>query len=196
MRGLLISVSAIALMMPSGAMSTETVTYSYDAQGRLLQSVISGTVNNGQTSTTGFDTAGNRTNYAVSLNGVPPPPPPPPPANSPPTTVADTLTVPNCIVRTKDVTYNDSDPEGNVPLALVSVTNSNPARGTPYVLSASTIQYEAFITGSDVVTYTVSDSLGATSTGTLTVTVTKNQAGCIQLRAPKPPASATSGGGN
>ena len=84
MRGLLISVSVIALMMPVAANATETVTYSYDAQGRLVQSVISGTVNNGQISVTTFDAAGNRTNYAVSTNGTPPPvapPPPPPPAN-------------------------------------------------------------------------------------------------------------------
>ena len=189
MRGLLISVSVIALMMPSNAMSTETVAYSYDAQGRLVQSVISGTVNNGQTSTTAFDTAGNRTNYAVSLNGAPPPP-----ANSPPTTVADTLTVTNCTIGSKNVTANDSDPEGNVPLVVLSVIHSNRALGSPSVLSASTVEYEGAAPGIDVVTYTVRDSLGATSTGTLRVTVTgtKNTTRCTQ--APQPPASATGGG--
>jgi hypothetical protein len=41
------------------------------------------------------------------------------------------------------------------------------------VLDASTVQYEAFdSTGTDPLTYTVQDSLGASSTGTLTVTVT------------------------
>lgn len=191
MRGLLISVSVIALMMPSGAMSTETVTYSYDAQGRLVQSVISGTVNNGQTSTTAFDTAGNRTNYAVSLNGTPPPPPP---ANQPPTTAADALSVPKCAVRNKDVTFNDSDPEGNVPLVVLSVINSNPALGAPSVLSASTVRYEAGASpGSDVVTYTVRDSLGATSTGTLNITVTNSGTNCGNTQPPQRP---TSGGGN
>ena len=194
MRVLLISVSVIALTIATSANATETVTYSYDAQGRLVQSVISGTVNNGQISVTTFDAAGNRTNYAVSTNGTPPPvPPPPPPAsNQPPVTVADTLSVPKCTTRTKDVTANDSDPEGNLPLVLLTVANTTPTRGTPSVLNASTIQYEAGANpGSDSVTYTVQDSLGAASTGTLAVTVTNSGTACTSLQAPAP-----AGGGN
>lgn len=192
MRSLLISVSVIALMVPFGVNATETVTYSYDAQGRLVQSVISGTVNNGQSSSTTFDAANNRTNYAVSLSGVTPPspPPPPPPSNNPPVTVADSLmNVPKCAIRDKDVTFNDSDPEGNVPLVLLSVVNSNPSLGSPSVWSASTVRYEADIsgvTGSDTVTYTVRDSLGATATGTLSVTVVNSGANCTNAATPEP----------
>ncbi len=192
-RVLLMSVSVIALMMPFGVNATETVTYSYDAQGRLVQSVISGSVNNGQSSSTTFDAANNRTNYAVSLSGStppPPPPPPPPPSNNPPVTVADSLmNVPKCAIRDKDVTFNDSDPEGNVPLVLLSVVNSNPSLGSPSVWSASTVRYEADITGatgSDMVTYTVRDSLGATSTGTLTVSVVNSGTNCTNAPTPSP----------
>jgi YD repeat-containing protein len=183
-RRFLLSVSVIALMLPLGVRATETVTYSYDAQGRLVQSVISGTVNNGQSSTTSFDTANNRTNYTVSLSGGTPPPPPPP-SNSPPVTVADSLlNIPKCAYRDKDVTFNDSDPEGNVPLVLLSVVNTNPSVGAPSVVSASTVRYEADIsggTGSDTVTYTVRDSLGATATGTLSVTVVNSGTNCTNI---------------
>lgn len=170
-RGLLLSVSAMALMCASALSATETVTYSYDAQGRLVQSVISGTVNNGQSSSTSFDAANNRTNYSVSLSGTPPPPPPPP-ANRPPVTVADSLSVPRCSIKSKDVTFNDSDPEGNVPLVLLSAVNANSSHGSASVASASSVSYEAYgtATGTDIVTYTVRDSLGASSTGTLSVT--------------------------
>lgn len=68
--------SIAALALSNGLMATETTTYTYDAQGRLVQSGTSGTVNNGQSTATTFDTAGNRTNYSVST-GAPPPPPPP-----------------------------------------------------------------------------------------------------------------------
>lgn len=189
MRSLLISVSVIALMVPFGVNATETVTYSYDAQGRLVQSVISGTVNNGQSSSTTFDAANNRTNYAVSLSGVTPPsPPPPPPANSPPVTVADALSVPRCTTRTKDVTFNDSDPEGNVPLVVLSAVNSNSSRGAVTGVSATSVTYESydFPVGADTVTYTVRDSLGATATGTLSVTVVNSGTNCTNAATPEP----------
>jgi YD repeat-containing protein len=188
----LLSVSVIALMVPLSGRATETVTYSYDAQGRLIQSVISGTVNNGQSSTTSFDAANNRTNYSVSVNGgtPPPPPPPPPSSNRPPVTVADSLlNIPKCAFRDKNVTANDTDPEGNVPLALLSVVNSNPSLGSPTVLNASTVRYQAEATGatgSDTVTYTVRDSLGATATGTLSVTVINTGTNCTNAATPAP----------
>lgn len=185
-RGLLFSISATALICASALNATETVTYSYDAQGRLVQSVISGTVNNGQSSSTSFDAANNRTNYTVSLSGGTPPPP----SNNPPVTVADTLSnIPKCAFRDKDVTFNDSDPEGNVPLVLLSVVNTNASLGTPSVLNASTVRYQAEATGatgSDTVTYTVRDSLGATATGTLSVTVVNSGANCTNAATPSP----------
>jgi Bacterial Ig domain len=197
-RNLLLSLSVIALLVPLGVNATETVTYTYDAQGRLVQSVMSGTVNNGQSSTTSFDAANNRTNYSVSVNGGTPPPPPPPPANQPPVTVADALTVPRCKTDIRDVTFNDSDPEGNVPLVLLSAVNANPSRGYAWVASASSIYYEAydFPAGTDTVTYTVRDSLGATSTGTLTVTTTRTGSACtLQQQAPAVDSSTASSGG-
>lgn len=48
-----------------------TVSYNYDALGRLISSSVSGGVNNGIATSTTFDTADNRSNYSVT--GVPTP---------------------------------------------------------------------------------------------------------------------------
>lgn len=48
------------------ANASETVTYSYDALGRLVASSTSGGPNDGVATSTQFDPAGNRTNYSVT----------------------------------------------------------------------------------------------------------------------------------
>lgn len=52
------------------ASASETVTYTYDALGRLVAVQTSGTVNNGQDVTISYDAAGNRTNYTVTGAGA------------------------------------------------------------------------------------------------------------------------------
>lgn len=58
-------VSAAGLALASGvacsAAASETVTYTYDARGRLVKVVRSGTVNNGVTTEYQLDKADNRT---------------------------------------------------------------------------------------------------------------------------------------
>lgn len=56
------------------AFATETITYTYDAQGRVVKVVRSGTVNNGVTHEYSHDKADNRTR--VKTTGSPNPPPP------------------------------------------------------------------------------------------------------------------------
>lgn len=116
------------------------------------------------------------------------------PPNQPPVAVADgTLSVQKCQIKQIAVTGNDTDPEGNLPITLVSVNGqSNYGAGTASVLSSSQIQYEANNAPgqTDTVTYTIQDSLGATSTGTLPVTVTNAGTWCSARVAPPP-----SGGG-
>ena len=76
-----------------------------------------------------------------------------------------------CASKTFAVLANDSDPDGNLPLALVSVSYTGP-RGTASV-SGNNVQFDPVdITGSAVVTYTMRDSLGATDTATLSITIT------------------------
>lgn len=75
-----------------------------------------------------------------------------------------------CAVKNVNVTANDTDPEGNYPLSVVSAVGNGGMIAT--VVSGSTIEIEApGTTGAKTVTYTVADSLGATATGTVTVTV-------------------------
>ena len=51
------------------ALATETITYSYDARGRLIKVSHSGTVNNNVVSNYSYDKADNRTN--VNTTGAP-----------------------------------------------------------------------------------------------------------------------------
>jgi hypothetical protein len=58
--GLLIAAAA------SPAAASETISYTYDEQGRLVQVSRSGSVNNGQTATYSFDKADNRVTVSVT----------------------------------------------------------------------------------------------------------------------------------
>jgi hypothetical protein len=73
-RLILLSASVLALASATGAMASETITYSYDARGRLIQVQRSGSVNNGVTTTYQIDKADNRTNKTTSGSPNPPPP--------------------------------------------------------------------------------------------------------------------------
>lgn len=59
-------VLAAGLIFSGVAQATETVTYTYDARGRLVAVVHSGTVNNGVTTTYTHDKADNRTNVTTT----------------------------------------------------------------------------------------------------------------------------------
>ena len=63
-------VAAISMALPAAA--SETITYSYDALGRLIQVARSGSVNNGASASYSYDPANNRTNVAVSGVSGPP----------------------------------------------------------------------------------------------------------------------------
>ena len=63
---------ALCLSVPASA--AETITYTYDARGRLKEVQRTGTVNNGVNTTYTIDKADNRTNKTTtgSPNGPPP----------------------------------------------------------------------------------------------------------------------------
>ena len=63
----------VAIGIAAAASATETVSYKYDAKGRLVKVVRTGTVNNGVNSTYTYDKADNRTNVNVSGSSNPPP---------------------------------------------------------------------------------------------------------------------------
>jgi hypothetical protein len=66
--------AAIALLFVSGAFGTETVTYTYDAKGRLIRVVRTGTVNNNVTTDYKHDKANNRKTVVTTNSPNPPPP--------------------------------------------------------------------------------------------------------------------------
>ncbi|HEX8526166.1 Ig-like domain-containing protein [Allosphingosinicella sp.] len=177
----LLSAAAGALALAGESRASETVTYSYDALGRLVGVSTSGGPNNGLTVGTGYDPAGNRSTYSVSGAAGPPapplPPPPPPPPNQPPTTRNDSGTIEKCALGGNfNVTGNDTDPEGHLPITLTAVTQGS--IGIASVLNGSTVHYApSGSNGSEVLTYTVQDSLGAPSTGTLTIEVVSGSCG-------------------
>lgn len=55
-----------AVTLASAALAAETVTYRYDARGRLVKVERSGSVNNGVNTSYTYDKADNRTNKTVS----------------------------------------------------------------------------------------------------------------------------------
>ena len=65
---------AAAALVAVPALATETITYSYDAKGRLVKVVHTGDVNNNVTVEYQHDKADNRTK--VKVTGSPNPPPP------------------------------------------------------------------------------------------------------------------------
>jgi hypothetical protein len=204
--GLLLAASVTAIA--GAAEASETVTYTYDALGRLTATTSSGNVNNGVATSLGYDPAGNRSSYAVTGVGgappppsppppspppppppSPPPPPPPPPANHPPIAADDSGAQPKCTTRTYAVLQNDSDPDGD-PLTLVSVT------GTGFSIVSDTVQFTSLASiGAKSGTYTVRDSHNATATATLTVTVSGGTCPQSAPVAPPPPPPSGRGGG-
>jgi YD repeat-containing protein len=65
-----LAVLALGLISSTGS-ATETVTYTYDARGRLIKVVRTGTVNNNNQVCYKFDKAGNRTNVKSTVNSLP-----------------------------------------------------------------------------------------------------------------------------
>jgi YD repeat-containing protein len=61
-----ILLTAAALTIAAAAVAAETISYSYDARGRLIKVVRSGTVNNGVNTSYAYDKADNRTNKTTS----------------------------------------------------------------------------------------------------------------------------------
>jgi YD repeat-containing protein len=187
---LLLATSSFALA--TVAQAGVTTTYAYDALGRLVAVATSGDVNNGLGTAVSYDPAGNRTSYWTGTGPAPPPPPPPsppppappppapppppPPANQPPVTQSDTLNVSVCSTGTINVIANDTDPEGNYPLTVTAVSTAT--KGGASVISSTTIEYDAGLhAGAESLTYTVQDSLGASSTGTLNVNIASGSCG-------------------
>lgn len=176
------SLAAIIYLLPAAALASETVMHQYDELGRLISSSKSGGLATGSQTTTAYDPAGNRTNQAASgASGGGGIPPPPPTGNLPPIANANSISVLCNAMVTINVTANDADPEGNVPLTVLSVTLPPLSAASATVVSVSNIEiYGASFAETAAATYSVKDSLGATATGNLTITTTGTLSQCSQ----------------
>ncbi len=64
------ALAAVALAVPAAASASDTVNYSYDALGRLIAGSTTGGPNDGMAVSTGYDRAGNRSNYSMAGSGA------------------------------------------------------------------------------------------------------------------------------
>lgn len=64
-----IALALLSLLNAVPAAASETITYSYDARGRLIKVVRSGTINNGATECYSYDRAENRANVTTATSG-------------------------------------------------------------------------------------------------------------------------------
>jgi len=69
-----IALAILLLLLGAAAYAAETITYSYDARGRLVQVNHTGTVNNNVVTNYTIDKADNRTNKTTTGSPNPPPP--------------------------------------------------------------------------------------------------------------------------
>lgn len=108
-----------------------------------------------------------------------------PPPNQAPVAVNDYAGGPlsaNCDYHSIiNVTSNDYDPDNNTPLTLISATTSNPDSSYVYLASSSSIGIDAYASGYYYIQYQIRDTLGATATGTLTLTVSNNSSCQLNL---------------
>jgi YD repeat-containing protein len=168
------AVAAFVALAP--ALAQETLTYSYDARGRLVRVVHAGTANDGVSSNYNYDDADNRTGATVSMQGG-----------------ATTLTLspnnlPNGTVGTaysETVTasggsggYSYAKSSGTLPAGLVLHTSTGVLSGTPTSAdsSAFTISATDSSGGSGSHAYTVTIAGGGTTGLTLTPATLPNGA--------------------
>ena len=74
MSTLIAKASFAAALLVAGStpvFASETITYTYDALGRLVRAQNSGTVNNSQVRSFCYDKAGNRVQYVSDGTGIP-----------------------------------------------------------------------------------------------------------------------------
>jgi YD repeat-containing protein len=68
-----VAIAGVATLLGSVAASaTETITYTYDARGRLIKVVSTGSVNNNNQTCYKVDKADNRTNVQVNVGSLTP----------------------------------------------------------------------------------------------------------------------------
>ncbi len=180
-RGLQLLLAGSALAAAAPAKAGETVAYRYDSLGRLVRVEHSGTVNEGLSASYSYDPSDNRTYVGVSGAPAPPAPQPPPappsppapPPNRPPLLRPESFSIPRCVAGSFDLVGNDSDPDGDYPLALAEIMGSAVSLGYASIAGSTRLGWaKAARPGDYSIAYIVRDSRGATASMQALVTVT------------------------
>lgn len=144
------------LILASGPAAAESVTYTYDALGRLTSASYA----SGTTAAYEYDPAGNRTEMDIGVQ-----------ANQAPAAVNDTISTVQGTPHNFDPRINDSDPENG---ALTVTAKTNGTNGTVAIGGSGTsLTYtpSGGYSGPDSFTYTITDAGNLTDTATVNVTV-------------------------
>ncbi|HEX9946355.1 MAG TPA: Ig-like domain-containing protein [Allosphingosinicella sp.] len=96
--------------------------------------------------------------------------------NNPPVANPNSLSIYVCQEVTVNLTGNDTDPEGHYPLTVTAVDSSPYA--SVWIASASSVTFEGHTPGGHTLTYTVEDSLGASSVGQISLGVFARKTPC------------------
>lgn len=134
----------------------ETVTYTYDAQGRLISAATA----SGATTAYSYDAAGNRTQLIISGG-----------TNTAPVANTDTKSTKKNVTLNFDPRTNDTDFNNDT---LTITVKTNGAHGTVTITGGGTgLRYVPAhnYLGSDTFTYTISDGT-TTAVGTVNMSVT------------------------
>lgn len=195
---LLVGSAALAITGLAKAQSS-TEHYTYDTLGRLVIASTTGGANNGETHSLCYDSADNRTTYSATSNGTVAPcvedgaqtpamvasstveaesasstqleADSSSPSSSSPATTADLVSGECALVATVNLTANDSDPDGNYPLSLSSISPGPEGSANATIVSPSSVSVTFGPSGdSTAFTYTVANSQGVTGSGQLNVT--------------------------
>lgn len=88
----------------------------------------------------------------------------------PPVANPDYASTTACGSVTTNVVANDTDPGGNTPLQVTAIVSST--KGNATIIGTTSIEFDAIVaSGTGSVTYTVTNTKGASANGTLTVTI-------------------------
>lgn len=150
----------------SPAFSNETITYSYDALGRLVATTTSGTVNNSLNTSTTFDPAGNRANYTVSGVVIP---------------TAATLSIGSATVTEGGAlvfTVTRSGITTSAVSASYASASGTATSGSDFTAAAATVSFAANET-SKTISVTTIDDAAIESAETMTVTLSAPSSGAV-----------------
>lgn len=166
------------LVAGQGAWAGETKRYTYDSLGQLIRAKSSGSLNNNQTQSFCYDDAGNRTHFRSNSNGNVANCSAPTPSHTLASTPGNKpqpgpvhINIPCSQTATISPLLQDTDPDGDYPLSLVSVQVTSGGAAMTKINSTQFQLVSQSTTAPSYGTYVVSDSRGATATGSITVSI-------------------------